>query len=158
MIEDPNFIVELFVRTLSIKHKLTFEKDKEEYIFNHLGILGFSSTPTSMDKEILINLKITSLRVLMIRGRLIRLQNRWFSGRRRRQKWELHSQKKSINKLRKQKWKKTALKSTTNRKNTLIMKASKKLKRERIILKKGISPSLSKRMKQKTRVTFQKPR
>lgn len=27
---SSNFIVELFIRTLGIKHKLTFEKDKEE--------------------------------------------------------------------------------------------------------------------------------
>ena len=31
MSENPNFIVELFIRTLEVKHKLTFEKDKEEY-------------------------------------------------------------------------------------------------------------------------------
>ena len=30
MSENPNFIVELFIRTLEIKHKLIFEKDKEE--------------------------------------------------------------------------------------------------------------------------------
>jgi hypothetical protein len=30
MSENPNFIVELFIRTLGIKHHLTFEKDKEE--------------------------------------------------------------------------------------------------------------------------------
>lgn len=28
--EDPNFVVELFIRTLEVKHKLVFEKDKEE--------------------------------------------------------------------------------------------------------------------------------
>lgn len=33
MSENPNFIVELFIRTLEVKHKLTFEKDKEEYSF-----------------------------------------------------------------------------------------------------------------------------
>jgi hypothetical protein len=30
MSENSNFIVELFIRTLEIKHKLTFEKDKAE--------------------------------------------------------------------------------------------------------------------------------
>lgn len=29
--DNPNFIVELFIKTLEIKHKLVFEKDKEEY-------------------------------------------------------------------------------------------------------------------------------
>jgi hypothetical protein len=28
--DNPNFIVELFIKTLEIKHKLVFEKDKEE--------------------------------------------------------------------------------------------------------------------------------
>lgn len=30
MSDSSNFIVELFIRTLEMKHKLTFEKDKAE--------------------------------------------------------------------------------------------------------------------------------
>ena len=29
--DSPTYLVELFIKTLEIKHKLTFEKDKEEY-------------------------------------------------------------------------------------------------------------------------------
>ena len=29
--DSPTYLVELFIKTLELKHKLTFEKDKEEY-------------------------------------------------------------------------------------------------------------------------------
>jgi len=28
---DNTFIIELFIKTLGVKHKLTFDKEKEEY-------------------------------------------------------------------------------------------------------------------------------